>query len=122
VLSATKQRGMTLLEVLVALVIFAIGCMAIIRTTGMQVRSLTLLEEKTMASWVADNQLVVLYLSHVRPATSWQQGISKMAERDWYWRYRSMATMDEGIYAVVIEVSDNEGFKPIIVTLKSWVK
>ncbi|WP_431223435.1 prepilin-type N-terminal cleavage/methylation domain-containing protein [Serratia sp. L9] len=41
-----KQRGMTLLEVLVALVVFAVGCMAVIRATGQQIRSLSELEKK----------------------------------------------------------------------------
>lgn len=35
-----RQSGMTLLEVMVALMIFAIGCMALIKTTGRQVQSL----------------------------------------------------------------------------------
>ena len=36
-----RQQGMTLLEVMVALMIFAIGCLALINSTGGQVRSLS---------------------------------------------------------------------------------
>ncbi|MGS4288616.1 prepilin-type N-terminal cleavage/methylation domain-containing protein [Serratia marcescens] len=41
-----RQQGMTLLEVMVALMIFAIGCLALINSTGGQVRNLSEIEAK----------------------------------------------------------------------------
>lgn len=117
-----KQRGMTLLEVLVALVVFAVGCMAVIRTTGQQIRSLSELEKKIIAGWVADNQLALLTLSGARPSALWQQGTETMGDRDWFWRYRSLQTTAAQVYAVDIEVADNPDFTGAILRVRTWMR
>lgn len=117
-----SQRGMTLLEVLVALVVFAIGCMAVIRTTGQQIRSLGELEKKIIAGWVADNQLTQLVLNGTRPGALWQQGRETMADHEWNWRYRSLQTTDPEVYAIDIEVTDDPAFTHVTVQLRTWMK
>lgn len=111
---------MTLLEVLVALVIFSVGCMAVVRTAGQQIRHLSVLEEKMVAGWVADNQLSVLSLNHQSPSESWQQGVEEMAGRQWHWRYRRFQTTEKQLYAVDIEVSDSSSFSYPLVSLRTW--
>ncbi len=51
-------RGMTLLEVLVALAVFALAGLALVRTVTGQMVALGDMEEKTLATWVVENQLV----------------------------------------------------------------
>lgn len=46
------QHGLTLLEVLVALVILAVALTAIIKATTENIRATAYLQEKTQASWV----------------------------------------------------------------------
>ncbi|MGL5385631.1 MAG: type II secretion system minor pseudopilin GspI [Serratia sp. (in: enterobacteria)] len=116
------QRGMTLLEVLVALVVFAIGCMAVARTTGQQIRSLSELDKKILAGWVADNQLALVTLGGVRPSPLWQQGSESMGDRDWFWRYRSLQTTNPQLYAVDIEVTDDPAFTRSTVQVRTWMK
>lgn len=121
-MKSKTQRGMTLLEVLVALVVFAIGCMTVMRTTGQQVRSLSELDKKILASWVADNQLALLAINGVRPSPLWQQGSENMGDRDWLWRYRSLPTTDPQVYAVDIEVTDDPAFRRSTVQVRTWMK
>lgn len=116
-----RQRGMTLLEVLVALVIFSIGCLAVLRTTGQQVRSLGGLERKVVAGWIADNQLALLALNGTPPSALWQQGKENMAEQDWYWRYRSRQTTDPRLYAVDIDVADDPAFTQVTLQVRTWM-
>lgn len=84
--------------------IFAIGCLALINSTGGQVRSLSVIEAKTVALWVADNQLTLLQLDPHPPALAWHSGTSTMAGETWYWRYRGRETSNPGMRAIAIEV------------------
>ena len=99
-----RQQGMTLLEVMVAMMIFAIGCLALINSTGGQVRSLSAIEAKTVALWVADNQLTLLQLDPHPPTLAWHSGTAAMAGETWHWRYRGQETSDAGMRAIAIEV------------------
>ena len=52
------QSGMTLIEVMVALVVFALAGLSVMQATLQQTRHMGRMEEKTLAGWLADNQLV----------------------------------------------------------------
>lgn len=100
-----KSSGMTLLEVLVALAVFAFAALALIKAVTQQTVGLSALEEKTLANWVAENQLVELRLKKVWPEKNWVSGSSEMAGQKWYWRYQGVDTADPRLRAVDIEVS-----------------
>ncbi|WP_145573810.1 type II secretion system minor pseudopilin GspI [Yersinia mollaretii] len=113
-------RGMTLLEVLVALAVLALAGLAAIKSTGEQVSNLSHLEKKQFAAWVAENQLVRLRLQNVWPQERWHQGQILMAETTWHWRWRGVATTDAQLRALEIEVSlDNHHTAPLS-TLRSY--
>ncbi len=114
------QKGMTLLEVMVAMVIFSIGCLTIARTVGQQINGVSVMEKKIIAGWVADNQLAQLTVSHSHPTAFWSEGYEEMAGQRWYWRYRSRQTTDSAIQAVDIEVSENAAFSPMILQVRTW--
>ncbi|MFQ6292681.1 type II secretion system minor pseudopilin GspI [Yersinia enterocolitica] len=97
-------RGMTLLEVMIALLILSIAGLAVIKSTGEQVKNLSFLEQKQFAAWVAENQLVNLRLEKVWPSESWHSGITEMGNNQWHWRWRGVATTDDRLRAIEIEV------------------
>ncbi|OPJ99456.1 type II secretion system protein GspI [Serratia marcescens] len=113
---------MTLLEVMVAMVIFAVGCLAIARTIGQQTHGVSTMEKKIVAGWVADNQLALLSISNIRPTAFWSEGQEEMAGRKWYWRYRSRQTTDSTISAIDVEVSDTPAFTPPILQVRTWLR
>ncbi|HDL6961247.1 TPA: type II secretion system minor pseudopilin GspI [Yersinia enterocolitica] len=113
-------RGMTLLEVLVALAVLALAGLAVIKSTGEQVRNLSHLEKRQFAAWVAENQLVRLRLQNAWPAERWHEGKSTMADTTWHWRWRGVATSDAKVRALEIEVSQNERYTPSLAELRSY--
>ncbi|WP_406568841.1 GspI family T2SS minor pseudopilin variant ExeI [Aeromonas caviae] len=96
--------GMTLLEVMVALAVFAIAGLAVMKTASEHLASLNYLEQKTLATWVVENQLVQQKLEGKWPGDSWVEGDEEMAGQTWYWRYRGVATADSNFRALDMEV------------------
>ncbi|MDI6539569.1 type II secretion system minor pseudopilin GspI [Pantoea ananatis] len=111
---------MTLLEVMVALMIFAIGCLALINSTGGQVRSLSEIEAKTVALWVADNQLTLLQLDPQPSTRAWHSGTTVMAGETWHWRYRGQETSDTGVRAIAIEVRRDPQDRNVLAELQTY--
>ena len=99
-----KARGMTLLEVMVALAVFAIAGLAVMKTASEHLSGLNYLEQKTLATWVVENQLVQQKLEGKWPGDSWVEGDEEMAGQTWYWRYRGVATADSNFRALDMEV------------------
>ena len=114
-------RGMTLLEVMVALAIFAVAGMAVMSSVSQQLVGLTALEEKTIATWVADNRQVEVKLRKNWPGLSWTNGKEEMAGQTWYWRWRGVETQDSSFRALDVEVRSEEKAKDPRVTLRTYV-
>ena len=53
----TFQSGFTLLEVMIALAIFAVVSGALIRNAAQTVRQTSIIQERTLAFWIAENHL-----------------------------------------------------------------
>jgi len=111
--SIKKQRGMTLLEVMLALVILATSGLAVMRSASSALSNQAYLQEKTMALWVASNKLVELKLEKKMPRASWKKEKVKLANEQWYLRYKTVATGDDSFKALDIEVSNKEDGKAL---------
>lgn len=104
----SKHRGMTLLEVMLALVIMATSGVAVINAASGALTGQARLQEKTFALWVASNQLTELKLKKLWPASSWQYDSTELAGVKWYVRYKTVETGSNDFKALDIEVSDSE--------------
>jgi len=63
-----KLAGFTLIEVMVALVIFAVGVASLSTALQGNIRNANYLKEKTIANWIANNKLVEIYAAGNYPA------------------------------------------------------
>jgi general secretion pathway protein I len=108
---------MTILEVLVAMAVFAMVSVALLSTMNNQTFGLQRLEEKTFATIVADNQLAELEMRQTIPSFSWNEGSETMVDREWFYRYKSEETQDDSFVAVTIQVHATKDYDDPIVTL-----
>ena len=81
-------RGFTLIEVMVALLVLAVAMTALQLRISQTLDSAAYLRDKTIAQWVAVNQLELLRIAtRFGNAPPQQQltGTAAMAGRTWYW-------------------------------------
>lgn len=107
------SRGMTLLEVMLALVILATAGIAVMQAASKALNNQTYLQEKTFAIWIASNRIAELRLEGQWPKASWTQNEVQFADVTWYWRYQSVATADPSFVALDVEVSDEKDGRAI---------
>ena len=78
-------RGFTLIEVLAALVIVALGMLGVIQAVTQTARNGTYLREKTIAHWVAMNVITEQRLQPSPPNTSEASDEVELAGQRWRW-------------------------------------
>ena len=114
-------KGFTLLEVLLAMAVFAIAGVALLGAAGNNFNNLGHLEEKMVANWVASNQLVSSHLDKSWPPKDKKKGQVEMAERQWYWQQKVIKTTDKDMRAIIIEVRRAEDDKQLVTSLMTYV-
>ncbi|WP_432455688.1 MULTISPECIES: type II secretion system minor pseudopilin GspI [unclassified Agarivorans] len=115
------QRGMTLLEVMVALAVLAIAGTAVMKSASENLLSLNYIQDKTFALWVADNQMAELKLSGTWPGTSSRKGNTEFAGQQWYWRSQGVATSDSDFIAVTLSVYRSAEEKSALAEVTSYL-
>lgn len=94
IMSAPKQGGFTLMEVLVAMGVLAIALGAIIQSVSSNTDHASYLRDRTLAHWVAMNRAVEAQSLNEWPSTGTRNGTEEMAGHQWYWQ---MAVVDSGV-------------------------
>jgi len=113
----SRNAGFTLVEVVVALFILAIAMAAVISTVGNVADQTRILEEKTLAHWVAMNKMAEYRIegSWLRVGTT--DGTETMAEREWVWETTVLDTSEDDMRRVDIRVSSTDAEKDSYATL-----
>jgi general secretion pathway protein I len=100
----SRSRGFTLVEVLAALVIVALGMAAVLTTLGSSADSVDYLREKTLAQWIALNRIAEARLSGAVPAVGSSDGKIDYAGRSWRWRQQVSDGGVPGLYRIEVSV------------------
>jgi general secretion pathway protein I len=80
-----SARGFTLIEVLAALVIVALGMLGVIEAVTQSARNGTYLREKTLAHWIALNVITEKRLQPEPPSVTESSGDVEFAGQRWRW-------------------------------------
>ncbi len=80
-----SYKGFTLIEILVALSVIAISLGAILSTSGSQAQQASYLKQKSIAHWVAMNEITRLQVENSFPSVGDEDGSTEMANHEWFW-------------------------------------
>ena len=104
-----RTAGFTLLEVMIALAVFAVVSAALVRNAAVAVRQTTIIEERSLGIWVAENQLSQMRIQarsdENYPALGTNRYAVNLADRDWEVVVKIAATENADIRRVEVEVS-----------------
>ncbi len=102
-------RGFTLLEVMVALVVFSLAALALIRLEGQTIRTVSTLDETAVAQLVAHNVVVDALTDARVPTLGQTQGSETNGGRVWSWTRLVEPLGDAGAFRIDVRVLGANG-------------
>jgi general secretion pathway protein I len=99
-----SRRGFTLIEVLVALAIAAVGLAAVLSVVGNSTRDASYLRDRTLATWIALNQITELRLGTSLPSVDRTDGEVDYAGFAWKWQRTVTQTEVPGMRRLDVSV------------------
>ena len=100
-----KIAAFTLIEVMVALAIVALSLSAVVASVSQMVMAASAMQERTYASWIAQNQISTIRLSNETPEVSETNDEVTYASIEWAIRTTISETGVDNLYRVDVAVS-----------------
>lgn len=104
-----------------AMAILAIALASIIKVSANQSISTEHLRDKTLAHWVAMNQIAQLQLTQQWPSVGKKWGEEEMGWRKWHWQSIVSDTPDERVRRVQINVFRERDDESAVTQLTSFL-
>ena len=106
-------RGFTLIEVLVALFVFAVAMTVLVQSGTHRAQNLNYLRDRTLASWIAADRITAIRLEPDEMSTGSRDGEVEMARRTWFWEADISATEDDTVRRIEVAVRLDEDSEPV---------
>lgn len=108
-LPTEKSRGFTLLEVMIALAVLSVCSAGLITAVSQTVRQGGRLEEKTLATWVANNRIAEMRATRAYPRIGRESASASMGGRDWLLDIQTFRTPTRDLRRVEVGVTAKSG-------------
>ena len=105
----SAEHGFTLIEVMVALAVFGLAVLALVRLEGAAIRGATSVEEATVAQMVARNVALDAATAAQPPAPGRSEGSEANGGRAWRWTRQISSTGDPRVVRIDVAVADRAG-------------
>jgi general secretion pathway protein I len=106
------EGGFTLVEVLVAMVILAVAAAGLIGAAEAHVDSISSMQSRAAAQWVAENRIVELTVSP--EAAPKDSDLVEMLGRTWAVQVSSRPSDDPELDAMTVSVAEPEAKEPLV--------
>lgn len=106
--ACAHHRGFTLIEVLVALAVVTLGMAALLGTLNSAAGTAGYLQDKTLAEWIALNQVATVRLSGQGPSKGGSEGEVDYADRKWKWTQTIDDMPIPGVLSIVVKVRPSD--------------
>jgi general secretion pathway protein I len=106
---SAREAGFTLIEMLVALAIFSLAALALLRLEGATVANTARLQDQAMAQIVARNLAVEAMTDPVAPAFGRDSGQAANGGRNWNWTRTVARSPEPRIQQIEIAVQSQIG-------------
>ncbi|MBT2187155.1 type II secretion system minor pseudopilin GspI [Sphingobium nicotianae] len=110
------EQGFTLLEMLVALTIFAIAGLALVRLQAVSARTSVDLRTRTMTQIVARNLMVERLTDPTPPSLGASDGVAENGGRQWHWNQQVSEADNDRLLVVTVRVDGGPGLSPAVLT------
>jgi general secretion pathway protein I len=104
----STRRGFTLIEVLVALAIAAMGLAAALSVVTNSTRNAAYFRDRTIASWIAQNRITEARLATTLPSVDKTSGDLTYAGNQWKWEQSVTQTEVPGLRRIDVSVRPAE--------------
>lgn len=104
-----RERGFTLIEMMVALAIFSLAALALLRLQGGTLKSTARLQSGIVAGIVARNIVVETLTDQAAPTLGRSSGTEQNAARAWTWTRVVGRTGEARLQQVTVTVEDETG-------------
>lgn len=111
-LERSAEHGFTLLEMLVALAVFSLAALALIRLQSVTLHTAADLNSKAMGQIVARNLMVEVQTDPAPPALGDDNGTVENGGRQWQWHRTVKATDDKRLLQIDVIVDGRDGASP----------
>jgi general secretion pathway protein I len=99
-----SEKGLTLIEVLIALAILSIALTAIIKSTSENIRGTLYLQNKMIAAWVGADAMNSIRAGVIKVPGHMQQEIN-MLNHNWEWEAKLVDTPNKRIKEIDVDVT-----------------
>jgi len=114
-------RGFTLIEVLVAMTIIAVGVSALVASAGASAWRADYLREREFGRWVASNELTELQVLPDWPDVGTTNTETMLGDFRWYVRTRTQKVSDDDLRRVDVEVRRDKDAENYVYTVSGFV-